>query len=315
MKTVLGFYGKLPNAGDFIQSGETSPTIVGFRKWLDKSSELLASRIGPDRELYNSLPQLGMLIKPPGSKNALVASCISSRDQTGRRAPFAVFAEIPESDYRSYLRLLPVAFNMFLNISTALVKEGGKGFTGPAVNSTLLYLRQGIPVEVTAFQLKLTAYLDRTSLKQFYEALGGANSGAGMFGGILKILGQTRNTIGPGFKGIFRFPIASDSAHRQFEIAFWILSVEKILGLSLSRTTLFWSESYLYMIFDLSSLRTLADVWMPNTDIDTMWQFDKMTPQEDGNNFLSQFIETELKGNEQSLTSFIQGLDRVVAAG
>jgi type VI secretion system ImpM family protein len=82
----VGFYGKLPQFGDFVQQRATGEPLAKLEEWIQVGLAALRDADGPLAEDYDEGPPVQFL-HPAG----LAGAMRPSRDASGRRYPFVVF--------------------------------------------------------------------------------------------------------------------------------------------------------------------------------------------------------------------------------
>src|SRR5205823_6094705 len=105
----VGFYGKLPQFGDFMQYRATHEGVRALDEWF-QSGLLSIHKAGGDALAdYPELPPVQFLFHAPEGGSCLIGAFRTSEDQSGRRYPFAVFGVLEcEKEVRAHA-LLPVA--------------------------------------------------------------------------------------------------------------------------------------------------------------------------------------------------------------
>jgi type VI secretion system ImpM family protein len=79
----IGFFGKLPQFGDFVRHQAGAPIVLALDEWLREGAVALA----------DAMPWARFLFHECGSWECLVGALRPSEDRTGRRFPFAAFAQ------------------------------------------------------------------------------------------------------------------------------------------------------------------------------------------------------------------------------
>ncbi len=97
--TVIGFYGKLPDYGDFIQRNLPASFISGWDEWLQHFIAGSREQMGEQwLEFYLTSP-IWRFVLAPGAidKFAWAGVMLPSVDQVGRYFPFSIVARLPDT--------------------------------------------------------------------------------------------------------------------------------------------------------------------------------------------------------------------------
>jgi type VI secretion system protein ImpM len=122
---VIGAFGKLPTAGDFVRSGGGSAIANELETFLHGGVDALhQERCSPD--VFDAGRTYGFLFRPndPRVSEGLVGLLSPSRDTVGRRFPFVVFDTIdPRRTQGGNGYLLPLAAGDFLEQALRLARR------------------------------------------------------------------------------------------------------------------------------------------------------------------------------------------------
>ena len=112
--TVVGFYGKLPSAGDFLRLNASGTELQLLDRWLSEAIAM-AERSGDDwPEVYSGAAPLSFMLHDDSGKSerCVLGAMVPSSDQIGRRFPMVVFtaldrqlvSEYPALPHHEFLR-------------------------------------------------------------------------------------------------------------------------------------------------------------------------------------------------------------------
>lgn len=102
--TVVGFYGKLPSAGDFLRLNASGSEVQLLDRWLSEAIAT-AERTGDDwQEVYSRAATLSFMLHDESGKSGrcVLGSMVPSRDQIGRRFPMVVFSALDQHLVQEY---------------------------------------------------------------------------------------------------------------------------------------------------------------------------------------------------------------------
>ena len=119
----VGFYGKLPSRGDFVQRRLSAEFVAGWDDWMQQCVQVSRSALGEQwLDIYLTSPiwrfALSGGVCGPG---AYVGSLVPSVDKVGRYFPMTVVAEVPEGI--APLSVLAVCGDWFDSVERLLLRE------------------------------------------------------------------------------------------------------------------------------------------------------------------------------------------------
>ncbi|MDF1545991.1 MAG: type VI secretion system-associated protein TagF [bacterium] len=274
----LGYYGKLPQFGDFIRSEGDTVSSEKYQQWLDVSFSRIMSAFGDNSSAgFDSLTPLHMVIKLPEAPTAVAAVCIPSRDKAGRRSPFTIYTEIPLEDFDNNLAHLPATYNMFFNIANKCIQEAESCFRFDCQQDTLWTLQQGLRVDLAETKSRFASYTAGTTVGQFIESYGDQfNENSKLVENTVFALYSAKVSNSNQFHALFRFPLSEDSEKSALESAFWIHLAEAVMHKPLGCQAIMWQKSRLDLIFDVPHERMLPLGWVDDLEDDNIWEFKLM---------------------------------------
>lgn len=118
----LSYFGKTPQAADFVVHHQDRESGVAFQNWLIDGMSIARERLGDRWEaLYEALPSLRFVYWKGTPDELLVGSLISSKDESGRRFPLTGFWEISYEHVESCRWDLPVRYDgLFREVTSRL---------------------------------------------------------------------------------------------------------------------------------------------------------------------------------------------------
>lgn len=279
MSPVLGYYGKLPVFGDIVKSDESPPTVISFRKWLDEATDQFLSYLSrlPEVE-FGSLPMLRMVLRTEKDMNGIVAICMPSRDAHGRKAPFVLFAEVPDDLFTEQLLLVPVSYGLFFRTGQRAMESAAEAFSNLHQQSTLWGIREGLRSDITDSRMRYIGYLKNTNIGNLAFWHAGDSKNMACKNLLLTVcwsLSAARKSFSDQFNAVFRFPLTGHSESQEMEIAFWLDLVSKGMDIRLKNVQMYWTNTHFDLSFATSS-RVMSLAWAPFQEDDILWDFCQM---------------------------------------
>jgi type VI secretion system ImpM family protein len=313
MSLTLGFFGKLQEYPDFIKSEDFPESVQEFRAWFNGAFDYLTKQTGDDfKSVYDSLPHLQMIVKMPDSDSTVVSLAMPSEDASHRSSPFCIFAEAEPEQYRQRLCLMPNAYWLFFQIGRRRFEAAESFFAFQRQRDTLWVLSEGLPRSLTESSERCSAFLRRTSLRDFSELLDPSQGVAGaikLLQTIFIALSPVRATAVRGFQAILRFPLSANPEEHSMQMAFWVMFTEAVLGNRAEEEVLLWTDHHFDIAFNCLHERLLSLSWLPDRDSDNLWPFASMTID---NSILDADLyrkfEALLENEELKLAEFIAGV-------
>lgn len=123
----VGWYGKIPAAGDFLHRRVSREVIAWWDKWLQLSLSGAWSQADGLRRAYAQAPMWNFVVPAGAGPGQVQLGCIAaSHDRVGRRYPVCAVLELPADDYTP--ALLDGAAGFFRQLGMALMGAVRNGY-------------------------------------------------------------------------------------------------------------------------------------------------------------------------------------------
>jgi type VI secretion system protein ImpM len=251
--SLIGTFGKLPSAGDFVAHNAGQPVARALVDWLEREVDGLAARGIP-------LPSatVHFLYRDPAGTGACLGALLRSRDKVGRKFPFCIFTYMDVRATSQRYPSLPAAYAPFIDGAVSLLQRL-EPLTADDVVSQATALPLPRPDELEAAHLWSHQALEHTGGQTLLEALFGPLDQGVRFHGLHMLLTACAQVHGadPGSASIILECPASDDV----QLTFWLRLCQQRLGWGQAPPGLFWSGS------DSSDSRLLITLGAPTPGV------------------------------------------------
>lgn len=139
--TSIGWYGKLPSAGDFLQRRLPDPVVNNWAHWFHNGLvNLQRDAQGPNDHPFSNAPVWNFVIPATlGSQYVQMGCLLPARDRVGRRYPICALRLFSQQDWRP--QQLNMAASWYQQLGHTLLNGVRNGFSAEQIDRTL----QAIP--------------------------------------------------------------------------------------------------------------------------------------------------------------------------
>ncbi|MEW5876334.1 MAG: type VI secretion system-associated protein TagF, partial [Candidatus Zixiibacteriota bacterium] len=117
----VGLFGKVPSHPDFVRLNAGSPLARSLDSWMQEGLSQMRVQLGEGWEAaFDRSQPLYFVYRDKDPSEVLVGVCRPGRDQSGRRYPFSIFAQMKLGRGGAGLHLLPYACGRFLKAARRL---------------------------------------------------------------------------------------------------------------------------------------------------------------------------------------------------
>ena len=247
-------FGKVPAYGDFVRCNARGSTVRSIERWFQEGLYNLRARLRHDAlgRAYDDAPTQRFVFCPTASSTLLVGALRMSRDEGGRRYPFAVAADVDKNLLPPRrTSILPLCDASFLDSAARLAENAARGAIRraalPQHIETLAPARAHVPSlsaqALRTAETELDTYFRATSFHAFAERLWGDFDDSRKYlvlRNLLASLGPVRRTVPARFSLGLRFPLSSRAAAAK-EVGFWVKLSLRLLDAANVTPTFFWS--------------------------------------------------------------------------
>ncbi|MBX3184476.1 MAG: type VI secretion system-associated protein TagF [Polyangiaceae bacterium] len=271
---IVGYFGKLPSAGDFLRGGVAGEPASGFERWVEQGMVYGGSRRASWAADFDAGAPHGFVYRPPASAQAIsvIAGVIApSRDRVGRRFPIVIFCQIPGPILAGAPHVAPLLLGEFLEhageilhaaptLSPEAFRAAVAGVAAPRIDQLATHATeyaewaQGTPTS-TPFGV---TYGDPSSA-------GPAHAIDTLIQCVAPMLGQEPMDT----PLAARLPLGAGGIA---SAAFWIDVTRRVARWRQTTPTAFWSAAagggQLLIQLGATPVSSLAELWSPDPDSD-----------------------------------------------
>lgn len=275
----VGLFGKHPTAGDFLRVEAASELVRAFDRWL--SAALVAGeRLSSSwPALYAGAPPVFFLFH--GESAARSARCllglfVPSADRAGRAFPLVVFSELELAPLAAAHPVLP--YHRFLHDALRLLSRREQ-FAADTLAEAVRALPPPGPGDLEAAQARHDQYLDRTDGALAMAAIFGAGAlpqqraALALLEGVGRAVGANRARVRYGT----RCPLGAAPIN---DAALWLAILQRVCPAPVVPLAL-WSDSTLLLHFDQLGPKSLAALWCPRWQDDSVCDLATVAPADE----------------------------------
>ena len=316
LESEIGFFGKLPFHHDFIQVNAAFPELYRFDEWFQEGIQLMRRQadVTWPSDFANG-ESWEFFYYPPGSQRCLIGLYSPSRDQGGRHYPFFVFRSLGRTAPAWPLFLAPIAFAEFLEAAYLFGQIDWNGFTLPLLRQRLDEMPIGV-MDLSGCQECYGNFLTTQTTEGLWTDLFGQFEDARkyiFYRNLVRILEPLRHySITPLAIGLL-FPLLPSEKSQNFDIAFWLDLMQRLLRQELAGAICFWQRraskrlSHLFVHLGKPSPKTLLWLIRPDAEFDVNYDLAPPTDESPARVLLrmGQSQRNLLQTSDLSLATFL----------
>jgi len=278
--SLIGFFGKLPAYPDFVRQNAGSPLARALDTWIHEGVAQMNVQGGDDwKTRFDAAVPKNFLFHVDDPSKLLVGVLVPSRDKSGRRYPFSIFANAASGKNGQQVHLMPEAFGVFLKAAGRMLGD---------LNSAAEEVRSGkvsalatvLPQNLYECDRRYTRLLEIQKMADFWTGAVGDFAGPAKYlimRNLLSALLPLREKDLRKFELCLTVPIAAQAVAQGFQIAVWLAIVRLLLKLPTSSIVAFWdvektsSRAQLYLLFRPPGPRYLAGLLHPEAAGNLIW--------------------------------------------
>lgn len=271
---IVGYFGKLPSAGDFLRGGVAGEPASGFERWIEQGMQYGGSRRSNWAQAFDAGAIYGFIYRAPPSVAAVsvIAGVVRpSRDTVGRRFPLVIFSQVPEPVLAGAPHLAPLLLGDFFELASELLQSAHQ-MTPEAFRGAV----GGIPApridQLATYASEYSDWVAATPLATPLSVTFGDPHGAGPAHAIDTIIQCIAPFVGhePMSTPLStRLPLGAGGVA---SAAFWIDVARRIAGWRRTVPTAFWTagseHGQLLLQLGATPHASLAELWAPDPDSD-----------------------------------------------
>jgi len=230
--------GKIPTHGDFVRIRAGTDALQGFDDWVRSGVRRLRKGPPTSTPVREDAPIRRFVF---GTEAVLVGVVRASRDEQGRRYPFAVVHELPAGAVALPHRIyLPVQCSPFFDEATSLVRRATTG-TIEAGKLRARLERLPEPRARPVVPRRHKQYLRRETVRGLTEALEAGKNKETSGAVLSRLVGDLRGQAHPLEKGV-RCPLPDRGQPAGSLVSFWTAFALQQTGVEGAAPTLFWTD-------------------------------------------------------------------------
>jgi type VI secretion system protein ImpM len=251
--SLIGMFGKLPSAGDFVAHNAGQPVTRAFIEWLEREVDALAMR---GTELPTSIVRF--LYRDPNGTGTCLGAMLRSRDAVGRKFPLSIFTYVDANVACQRFPSLPAAYAPFVEGAASLLQRLDQQPPEQVIEQAASLPLPGHDDLEEAHVWSHQA-LEHTGGQTLLEALFGPLEHGVRFHGLNMLLTACGQVHGndPGSAAIILECPASDDV----QLTFWLRLCQQRLGWHRAPPTLCWTGT------DSSDSRLLITLGAPTSGL------------------------------------------------
>jgi len=318
----VGLFGKVPSHPDFVRLNAGSPLARSLDSWMQEGLSQMRVQLGEAWEAaFDRAQPLYFVYRDKDPSEVLVGVCRPGRDQSGRRYPFSIFAQMKLGRGGSGLHLLPYACGRFLKAARRLATVDCADGIDNQRAASIMSLSSALPQNLVEIQGRFDQYLGDVTMESFWRGLYPDFADPrkylvikNLFAALVPRRGHDPSRFG----FTLHFPTASEWDYAASQSAVWILIARAILGAkSLEQAVIFWyadSESPsrgCFLSFRPPLPNTLAPLLAPGYAMDSVWGLEAMGADKAAaaRDTLGAALAESLDSRTERLKDFIKALE------
>ncbi|MCA9643244.1 MAG: type VI secretion system-associated protein TagF [Polyangiaceae bacterium] len=271
---IVGYFGKLPKAGDFLRGGVAGEPASGFERWIEQGMVYGSTRRGDWQQAFDGGALHGFIYRAPpnvGAVSVIVGVIRPSRDTVGRRFPLVIFSQIPEPVLSGAPHIAPLMLGDFFELASEVLLDA-HGMTAEEFRAAVL----GIPApridQLATYIAEYNDWVSATPLATPLSVTYGQPDGAAaphaidtLIQCVAPFIGQEPMTTPLSA----RLPLGAGGVA---SAAFWIDVARRVARWRRTVPSAFWSASdddgTLLLQLGATPHSSLAELWSPDPDSD-----------------------------------------------
>lgn len=283
----VGLFGKVPSHPDFVRLNAGGPLARSLDNWLQEGLSQMRVQLGDNWEAaFDAAQPMFFLYRDKDPGETLIGVCRPGRDQSGRRYPFSVFAQIRLARDGSGLHLLPYACGRFLQAARRLATVDCRDGIDNQRAASIMSLSSTLPQNLVEIQTRFEQYLNDVTMESFWRGLYPDFNDPRKYlviKNLFAALVPRRGHDPMRFGFTLHFPTASEWDFAVAQLAIWVLVCRAVLGTkALEQAVLFWYTDTqapsrgCYLSFRPPLPNAMAALLAPVHTLDSIWSLESM---------------------------------------
>ncbi|MEW5702025.1 MAG: type VI secretion system-associated protein TagF [Candidatus Zixiibacteriota bacterium] len=277
----VGLFGKLPSHPDFVRLNAGGALPRALDTWFAEGL-LEMRRTGAAWEVrFDVSPPIFFIFRGGPGTDVLVGVCRPGRDRSGRRYPFAIFAQETLERGGRGLHLIPVGHTPFLLAASRLATgECADGIDDQRAGR-ILALTTALPQNPVEVGRRFTDHLRSVTMGSFWRDVFGDTEDPRKYliiKNLFAALGPWRGADPARMNMIIKFPLSPAATGSFLQTAIWLLLVRAIVGEeTLSQAVVFWHDAVgaermgCYLLLHPPASSVFPMVFVPSGRNDNLW--------------------------------------------
>jgi len=317
----IGFFGKLPVYPDFVRQNAGGPLARALDDWIHEGVAQMNVQGGDNWETrFDAAGSKNFMYHTDDPSKLLVGVFAPSRDKSGRRYPFSLFANASPGKNGRQVHLIPEAYSVFLK-ATARLLSNLDTVAGELRSGKVSGFATTLPQSLFEYDRRFSRLLELQKMADFWsETIGDFSNPAKylVMKNLLSTLMPLRGKDLRKFELCLALPLSAYPAAQGFQITVWLTLCRAILKHLANSIVAFWDVrqdeglARLYLFFRPPGPRYLSCLFDPQSAGDLIWDMATLGADKaaDVKGKLPGDIVTLLDNAELPIGSFLEALAR-----
>lgn len=317
----IGFFGKLPAYPDFVRQNAGGPLARALDNWIHEGVAQMNVQGGSDWQArFDAASPKNFVYHTDDPSKLLVGVFAPSRDKSGRRYPFSLFANASPGKNGRHVHLIPEAYSVFLKATARLLNN---------LDTVAAELRSGkvsgfattLPQNLFEYDRRFSRLLELQKTADFWsETIGDFSNPAKylVMKNLLSTLVPLRGKDLRKFELCLALPLSAYPAAQGFQITIWLMLCRGVLKHLVNSMVAFWDArqdekpARLYLFFRSPGPRYLSSLVDPQSAGDLIWDMATLGAEKigDAKTKLPADLVSLLDNGELPIGSFLEALAR-----
>ena len=278
----VGLFGKLPSHPDFVRFNASGPLPRALDTWLSEGLIEMRRQASNNWESeFDRAVPFFFIFRNGAGTDSLVGVCRPGRDQSGRRYPFTIFAQVTLERGGRGLHLIPMGYAPFLLAARRLaVSECADGIDNERTGR-ILALTTALPQNPVEVNRRFADHWRGVTMESFWRGVLGDFDDRRKYlviKNLFTALAPWRGGDPARMNMILRFPAPQTAATAFLQTATWPLLVQAVVGEeTLAQTVLFWHDEAssttagCYLSFHSPASEALPLLFLPSGTSENLW--------------------------------------------
>jgi len=276
----IGFFGKLPAYPDFVRQNAGGPLARALDDWIHEGVAQMNIQGGEEfKNKFDGAGAMNFLFHVDDPSKYLIGVFAPSRDKSGRRYLFSLFANTSPGKSGQHVHLLAEAYSVFLKATNRLIGDL-ENVTGELRSGKVSALATTLPQNLYDCDRRFERLLELKKMSDFWTETVGSSTEPVKYlvmKNLLSALGPLRDRDLRKFELCLALPISSHASVQGSHVGLWLGFCRQVLKRPLNSIVAFWDAARdtegarLYLFFRPPGPRFLSGLLNPAAAGDVIW--------------------------------------------